>query len=252
MQGSDIMNKNVGSSKSLFVIFAVILVFAMVVSACTAKSTWTPPPTTPPLPVPLADTPVPPSIPVTGPQNSVFTLSDGSKIILKPDADVKVMTLPGIPAASTEVMLQINHGEIMVIPNPDSKNWFTVLSSKLNVARIQGCAMVVNFDEMSGDYGMKCIGGKCEAGVKMDTVFQVPTNMELLFQGGIYQDPTDVDFAKLTEEYGDVIPACVAEAEIQPIPVTGGETPTVAPDFGATATSVCSDFHKKFPATPCP
>jgi hypothetical protein len=246
------MNKNIHPFRSAMIILAMILVFVLMVSACKPAPAWTPPPTVPPLPVPLADTPVPPSIPVTGPQNSVMTLSDGSKIILKPDTDVKIMTLPGIPAGSTEVMLQINHGEIMVVPNPDNKNWFTVLSSKLNVARIQGCAMVVNFDEMSGDYGMKCIGGNCEAGVKIDNVFQVPANMELLFQGGIYQDPASLDFAKLTEEYGDALPVCAADAQIQSIPVTGGETPTVAPDFGATATSACSDFHRKFPATPCP
>lgn len=225
----------------------------MLVSACKPAATWTPLATITPLPT-TTDTPVPPTVTlIPEVHNSIFTLQDGSKVILKPDARVKILTQPGNPAGSLEVTLQIDHGEVMVIPNPDSGNWFTVLSSKLYVARSQGCAMVVNFDEMADAFEMKCIGGTCEAGSDLDHITQVPGNKAWLFQRGNYLKLNDIDYVQLAKDYSDFIPVCVADAQQEPpIPVTGGETPSPEVDFAATATAACSAFHSKFPATPCP
>lgn len=239
-------------SQTLILFLSLILIFSMGISGCKPAPTWTPLATITPLPT-STFTMVPPSMtPTPEVINSAITLPDGSMIIVKPQTDVKVLSQPGVPAGATEVQLQINRGEIMVIPNPDSGNWLTVISSKYYVARSQGCAMVVKFDDLADAFEMKCIGGTCEAGSDIDHLSPVPTNMVWAFQRGNYLKLADIDFSQISEEFADHLPICLAAAMNEGIPVTGGETPTPEVDLGATATAACADFHSRFPATPCP
>ncbi len=231
----------------------VFLISLVVISGCGPKPTWTPyAPTT--ILAPKTYTPSPTTTEVVKPHNSVLTLPDGSQILLKPEADVNIVLLPGLPDETSDITLQLNSGEIMVVPNPDIDNWITVLSSRGYVARIKGCAMVVNFDLAADAYTMKCIGGDCEVGPDLEHKFAASNNQTWLFQGGGYLEPTDIDFLQLVQEFGDVIPACVADASrnMTPTYVPSPLTPEATEDLAATATAACSDFHKKFPGTPCP
>jgi hypothetical protein len=213
-------------------------------------------------------TPKPMDQPATIIPNTLITLPDGSKIILRPGAKIEVLSQPGIPATSTSIVVKLIQGEIMALPNLDSKVLFSVQSSDGYGAQIQGCAMTVNIDTKSDSFEMKCIGGTCEIGANSANMVAAGANKVWKLISGILADPLAVDFKQLVLDYPDGLPACVAESELV-IPQTGGSAPTTTPTLMATksptvvipktggnslsltATAACETFHQQFPSTPC-
>ncbi len=246
-------NKTVPTCKVLSV--WVVIVFFILLTGCGNKATWTPPPTGTPQPT-ATDTPTPSPTTVILAENSVVKLPDGSLVILKSGADVKISELPDLPEESTAVNILINKGEILVVPVSTSVDWLSVVSTKGYVARVKGCAMIVTFNEVKDSFGLSCIGGECEIGKDKNHLISAANNKEWLYQGGIYFEPTNIDYEKIYKSYGKVIPACVRAAEGNVIQATNpskSSTPTLVSDAAAaTATAACETFHDVFPATPCP
>jgi len=200
------------------------------------------------------DTPTPAPTTAVIAENSVITLPDGSVIVLKPGAEVEVSELPGLPEDAVEVEIIIKKGEILVSPVQSKPGWLNVVSTKGYVARINGCAMIVSFSEVKDSFELKCIGGECEIGKDKEHLLAAASNKNWLYQGGIFFEPTSIDFSKIYTTYGKIIPACVKAAEL--MPVTGSTplvlTPSTTSDTAATATAACAEFNMLFPATPCP
>lgn len=245
-------NKAVPTYKVMSVL---VIVFAfLLLTGCGNKATWTPPPTSTPRPT-ATDTPTPSPTADVVSENSVVTLPDGSLVILKSGADVKVSGLPNLPVDSTGVNILIKKGEILVVPVSTSPDWLSVISSKGYVARVKGCAMIVTFNEVKDSFGLNCIGGECEIGKDMDHMISAANNKEWLYQGGIYFEPIAIDYEKIYKSYGKVIPACVRAAEGNVVQATNSPqtlTPLGIVGADATATAACATFHNIFPATPCP
>ncbi len=231
-------------SKTLFIFFFTLTVI-------TGCSRPTPMPYVTPPPV-YTLTPVPVSSPDLIPQNSVVRLPDWSIIILKPNTKIEILEQPGIPSESMNITVRLLQGEIMAIPNLGGENWFMVQNPQGRTARIQGCAMVVKNDDTSDTFEMLCIGGRCEFGVSPEELHFATMGYSWTLMGGVIQDPASIDYNKLHNEYNGDLPACVSDAESQPLPQIVTETPTPTLDFPATATAACSTFQQLFPSTPCP
>jgi len=245
-------NKAVPTYKVMSVL---VVVFAfLLLAGCSNKATWTPPPTSTPQPT-ATDTPTPSPTADTIAENSVVSLPDGSLIILKSGADVKISELPDLPVDSTGVNVLIKKGEILVVPASVSPDWLSVISSKGYVARVKGCAMIVTFNEVKDSFGLSCIGGECEIGKDINHMISAANNKDWLYQGGIYFEPTAINYEKIYKSYGKVIPACVRAAEGNVVQATNPpktQTPLGIIGADATATAACATFHNIFPATPCP
>jgi hypothetical protein len=207
------------------------------------------PPAAVPLPIPvtgnevMADTPVPAE--AAKPGNTFVTLLDSTKLELLPGTKIEVVSETG---DSGETIIRLLEGEMLVMANPDSLGWLTVLTPKGYTARIQGCTMVVSYSPAADDFGMDCISGTCELGASVDKYLAADTGLFLQYLAGKLSFPQPIDEAALADKFSSEYQQCVLA---EPIPVTGGESTPVV-DFGATATAVCNDFHSRFPATPCP
>ncbi|MCD4679779.1 MAG: FecR domain-containing protein [Bacteroidales bacterium] len=191
--------------------------------------------------------------------NSAIILPDGSQIILKPETRIEILQQPGIPLESVEITVKILKGEIMVVPNIEENAWFNVQNSSDITAQVQGCAMVVNVDDQSDSFGIKCIDSNCNVALTSENLVSLTSNFAWIIQDGLILDnPEVIDFTTLSKDYAEDMPVCVANAISLPIPQTSGQastftpTPTRTPDLAATATSACADFQEQFPATPCP
>lgn len=245
-------SRNVPTFKVISIL-AVTIVFLLISLTGCGKPTWTPPPTSTSMPT-ATDTPTPAPTTVVITENSVVTLPDGSIVVLKPGAEVEISELPGLTEDAVEVKILILKGEILVAPAQSNPDWLSVISTKGYVARIKGCAMIVSFSEVKDSFELQCIGGECEIGKDEDHLISAATNKTWLYQGGIYFEPTSIDFSKIYKLYGKIIPACVKAAEL--MPVTGSTplvvTPSTTADTAATATAACAEFNMLFPATPCP
>jgi hypothetical protein len=249
------MYKKANTIKASTVIVALLLICFAAVSGCKPPAIATQAEPAPTQPV-ETDTPVPTAVEETvEPLHSVVVLPDGSKVILKPDAVISIISQPGLPGNNGEVLVLVERGEILVVPNRDGNNWFTALSPNGEMARVQGCSMLVQYDQTVDSYEMMCIGGNCEAVSRGNgREFLVASGKSHLFQAGNAMDQTDIDLEWLLNDYGEFLPEC-GIAMINGIPVTGATaTPTLVPtvDLDATATAACSSFQQEFPATPCP
>ncbi len=245
-------NKTLPTYKVMSVL--VVIVVFLFLTGCGNKATWTPPPTSTPQPT-ATDTPTPSPTADIISENSVITLPDGSLVILKSGAEVMISSLPNLPVDSTEVNLLIKKGEILVVPATTSPDWLRVVSTKGYVARVKGCAMIVTFNEVKDSFGLSCIGGECEIGKDKDHMISAANNKEWLYQGGIYFEPTSIDYDMIYKSYGRVIPACVRAAESNVVQATNPPqtlTPLAISAADVTATAACETFHDIFPATPCP
>lgn len=245
-------SRNVHTFKVISILAVTIVTLLIALTGC-SKPTWTPPPTSTSMPT-ATDTPTPSPTTVIITENSVITLPDGSTIVLKPGAEVKISELPGLPEEAVEVSVIIKKGEILVSPAQSNSGWLNVISTKGYIARIKGCAMIVSFSEVKDSFELQCIGGECEIGKDEDHMISAATNKTWLYQGGIYFEPTNIDFSRIYTAYGKIIPSCVKAAEL--MPVTGSTplavTPSATGDIAATATAACAAFNQLFPATPCP
>jgi hypothetical protein len=239
-------------------IFIAFILLTFILAGCTAPATPEPvivPVTGNQPPTAIPPTPLPVIAPVESESNSIMVLPDGSKIVIRPKTQVEVISFPNEKSPEVEITLKLVQGDILVLPNPDSGNWFSVQNTEGNMARVVGCGMTVSVDRVSKDFGMKCIGGNCELGLDANNMFPVNVNEAWTIQKGALGGPTPMDMAQLDKLYDGQLPSsCPASI---PIPVTGGEiTPTLPPtpkaDIGATATAACKDFKSKFPRTPCP
>lgn len=245
-------SRNVSIFKVISILAAVILLSLFTLTGC-GKPTWTPPPTSTPMPT-ATDTPTPVPTTVVISENSTVNLPDGSIVILEPGAEVEISELPGLPQESSAVKLLINDGEILIAPAKSNTEWMTVVSSKGYLARVKGCAMIINFNAVKDSFEVQCIGGECEIGKDADHLISAANNKTWLYQGGIYFEPVGVDFSKIYGIYGKIIPACVKAAELMPVTGSTPEslTPSATADTAATGTAACESFNKLFPATPCP
>lgn len=245
-------SRNVSTFRVISILAVTIITLLITLTGC-GKPTWTPPPTSTALPT-ATDTPTPSPTTAVITESSVITLPDGSLVILKPGAEVEVSEIPGLPEDATEVKILIYKGEILVAPAQSNPGWLNVISTKGYVARINGCAMIVSFSEVKDSFELQCIGGDCEIGKDEDHLLAAASNKSWLYQGGIFFEPTSIDFSKIYTTYGKIIPACVKAAEL--MPVTGSTplvlTPSATADTAATATAACAEFNKLFPSTPCP
>jgi hypothetical protein len=239
-------------------IFIAFILLSIILVGCAAPATPEPvivPVTGNQQPTAVPATPLPVIAPAESESNSVLSLPDGSKIVIRPKTQVEVISFPNEKSPDVDIILKLVQGDLLVLPNPDSGKWFSVQNAEGNMARVVGCGMVVSVDPVSKDFGMKCIGGNCELGLDSKNMFPVNVNESWVIQQGALHGPTPVDMAQLDKLYDGQLPAaCPANI---PIPVTGGEvTPTLPPtqqvDIGATATAACKDFKSKFPRTPCP
>lgn len=231
----------------------VTVLFLGFATGCNLRPTWTPPPTSTPAPT-LTDTPTPSATAVVISENSIVTLKDGSFIILRSSAAVEVKALAGTSGEPDREQILITKGEIMVVPVSTSSDWLTVVSTEGHVAKIKGCAMTVNFNPVKDSFGLGCIGGECEIGKDAEHMITASSNKDWLYQGGIYFEPTNIDFNELVKFYGSIIPDCVKISEYSTYTVSTPLTltPTETPDISATSTASCATFRKIFPATPCP
>lgn len=201
--------------------------------------------------------------------NTLIMLPDGSKIILKPGAKIEILSQPGIPASSTSIVVNLMQGEILALPNLESKVMFSVQSSDGYGAQIQGCGMTVKIDTKSDLFEMQCIGGSCEIGANSANMVEAGVNKVWKLIAGILAEPVAVDFKQLALDYPEGLPACVADSELL-IPETGGSAPTatstpvavtktptvIIPQTGGnslslTATAACAQWLQQFPSTPC-
>jgi hypothetical protein len=173
-------------------------------------------------------------------KNSVLTLSDGSKVIVMPNADAAVIQ-PKSGDDPIEIKINLTRGDILVIPNTKSGKRIAVVSTGY-LARITGCAMAVNADLASNNFGLKCLSGNCELGTDADHLQKVKASEGWAYLNGIIQKASAIDLSKLKAMFGADLPDCPV------VPVTGGE----AAPANAAATSSCKDFQSKFPGTPCP
>lgn len=242
----------------IFVFCILIILILTLLTGCSGKPTWTPPPTSTRAPT-ATETPTLAATEAVLSENSVVTLPEGSIIIIKPGADVDIAKLPltGLPETqkSDGVSILISKGEILVIPNPDSIDWLSVISTTGYVARVKGCGMIVNFNEVKDSFELQCIGAECEIGKDIDHMLSAANNKDWLYQGGIYFEPVDINFENIYTTYGRIIPDCVRTAEknlVAPTNPAQSRTPSVTPDIAATGTAACVTFHNLFPATPCP
>jgi len=251
-------------TKTLFVLFCAALLL-LLAAGCKPKAEETP------LPIPETgqsepeEEVQPPADPSA--DNTMIVLPDGTKIILRPQTLIEILEQPGLPEDAKEIVILIEEGEFMVLPNLEEGQWLTVQSPAGHIDRVQGCAMVVHFDGML-TYEMKCIGGICEFGPSQEDLVDAYANFTWRYQTGELLDPEAIDFEALLERYGEELPECVVDAESLPIPQTGGEEetptpsleptasgtpePSVTPDLDATATESCRLFEQEFPSTPCP
>lgn len=245
-------SRNVPTFKVISILAVTIVTLLMALTGC-GKPTWTPPPTSTSLPT-ATDTPTPSPTTAVITENSAITLPDGSMVVLKPGAEVEISELPGLPEDAVEVKILIKKGEILVAPAQSNPGWLNVVSTKGYFARVTGCAMIVSFSEVKDSFELQCIGGECEIGKDMEHLLAAASNKNWLYQGGIFFEPTSIDFSKIYTTYGKIIPACVKAAEL--MPVTGSTplavTPSATGDVAATATAACAAFNQLFPATPCP
>lgn len=238
-------------SMILFILIACLMIFS--VMSCDMLYT-----TDTSLPVTQTPFVSPSQTPVPVISHSLITLPDGSKIIMLPDAKVQILTQPGVPPESEEITLMLLQGEIMVVPNLVADKWFTVQKPNGYSARLQGCAMTVNFSDQQNTLYVTCIAGKCEVSPDFTNYRSLTNDLSWSYQGAFPFDPVAIDFEKLFTDYSEDIPACAAAEQNQPTPqgTVGTATPeptgTITPDLAATATEACSIFHKQFPATPCP
>lgn len=251
----------------LSILLVILILFAATGCQSSAATTAVPVPVTG-RQVELTSTPKPMDPPATIIPNTLITLPDGSKMILKPGAKIEVLSQPGIPANSTMIVVKLIQGEIMALPNLENKVLFSVQSFDGFGAQIQGCAMTVNVNTISDSFEMKCIGGTCEIGANSANMVAVEANKVWKLFSGILVDPVPVDFKQLALDYPDGLPACVSESALV-IPQTGGSAPTTTPTLMATksptvvipktggnslsltATAACEAFHQQFPSTPC-
>lgn len=244
----------------LYILITVAVVIIIVVVGCNLLRT-------PPAVAPVAtQTPLYTATPTQEPtpHHSSVVLPDGSKILLGQDAKIEVISQPGIPINSRDISVVLLQGEIMVIPNLPEESWFLVQKPGGYTARIQGCAMIVDFDDALNTMYVGCIAGNC--GISPDQVLYhtITADMVWSYQGGFPFDPVPIDYGVLYNKFGDDIPGCVAAEQNMPTPQVGSGTPTPeatatvqytgtpTPDLAATATEACVNFHKQFPATPCP
>jgi hypothetical protein len=217
--------------------------------------------------------------PTPAEKSSVMVFPDGSKIVLRPEANVEVIMLAGINPEISEIRVRLIQGEILVVPKLAPGNWFTVINPGGYIARIDGCAMVVSNsvvmggNAVSGSFEVKCIAGRCEFGPDANHLFAVANNENGVSQVSFDGSSAGFDLEQLKAIYGLDFPDCT-----QYVPITGGEAPTPQPtqqvalqatpqpttgstsqpglqpsvDFAATATQNCLDFQANFPSTPCP
>lgn len=202
--------------------------------------------------------PTPTELPII--PHSSITLPDGSKVLLMPDARVQVVSQPGIPPESQEISVMLLKGSIMVVSNLASEKWLMVQKPNGYTARMQGCAMVVDFDDALNTMHLTCIGARCQVSPDFTSYRSLTNDLSWSYQGGFPFDPAAIDYEKLYLNFSDEIPACVAAEQNKPTPEGGLSTATPEPtytptptiDIAATATQACSVFHQQFPATPCP
>lgn len=237
------MPKKMDLIKVLSLIVNAILLIILVVM--TLKR----PPAAVPLPIPVtgnevaADTPVPAK--EVKPGNTMITLLDSTKLELRPGTKIEIISET---SEVKETIVMLLEGEMLVMANPDSLGWTTVQTPKGYTTRIKGCSMVVSYAPVADNFGMDCISGQCELGPSADKYLPADTGLSIGYIAGKQTFPQPIDEAGLAEKFSSEYKQCVLP---EPIPVTGGEV-TPVPDFGATATVACNDFHSKFPATPCP
>lgn len=236
-------------------IFFILIICLSIISVVGCDLLYTTDTALPPTQTPFT---APSQTPVPVIPHSLITLPDGSKIILLPNAKVQILTQPGIPAESEEIAIMLLQGEIMVVPNLAAGQWFTVQKPNGYSARVQGCAMTVNFNDQQNTLYVTCIAGKCEVSPDFTNYRSLTNDLSWSYQGAFPFDPVAIDFEKLFADYNEDIPACVAAEQNQPTPqgtvgtATAESTATATPNLAATATEACSIFHKQFPATPCP
>ena len=238
-------------SHSIVVIAAVFILVILLLMSCSP-----------------AATPVPQAIPVTGAQpevvvptiapteapkpvtkNPVLVLPDGSKIILWPDTKAEVVKYP-LTEKESDIEINLSQGELLVIPDLESGNQFTVKSPEGAIARLNGCAMIVTMDVVDQAFGLVCVGGNCSMGKSEADLFTVQNDESWLYKNKQFVGPATINLVDLQKAYNDYLPVCPLS-----IPVTGGqitETPRPTPNIAASATASCSDFKRKFPGTPCP
>lgn len=251
------MTKKTNSMQFFSFIVASIMLFLLI--SCNTPQATTPPPTLPTSKPPTATatevptaTTIPTATPVPVIPNTGLTLMDGSIVILKPGARIEVLKQPGLPVQSQEVVVKLIKGEILVISGPTSKTWITVQNPVGTAARLQGCAMIVSYDTILDSFEMKCLGNKCEISADPETFLPVSLLFSQSYKKGKLLDPTKIDSGQLAIDYKDDFPACVIAALPTATPTATKIPATKTPDAAATATAACTDFHQKFPATPCP
>jgi hypothetical protein len=210
-------------------------------------------------------------------KNSVVTFPDGSKIIVRPETSLDVILLAGTTPGNSETRIRLNYGEIMVAPNYETRNWFTVINPGGYIARINGCAMTVSNnviltnDGATGSFEIKCISGLCEFGPDENHLFPISILENATNVVSLENTAEKFDLGLLEAIYGADFPNCAgyvpptteelasqlnqqAEAEPQSTPMPSATQPILQPtgNFAATATASCLEFMDNFPGTPCP
>ena len=197
-------------------------------------------------------------------------LPDGSKVVVKQISEIAFSRLAGFNPAVIDDVISLRSGEVLVKSRLSQGVWFTVYSPHGYIARVTGSIMVVSFDPVTNDFFVDCILGYCQIGPDESRLGSLnPGERGWLDPAGNVYGPVAVDFEALRAVYGDdnlteepIPTATVTETptETPTEMVTGTPsltpgatlTPTLTPDLKATATAACKQFHRQYPATPCP
>ena len=175
---------------------------------------------------------------------ALLTLADGSQVFLGPETELEFIPMGSCTGADTH-RVTLKKGEIAINSLLSPENPFIVFSPEGAKATLDKNGLV-RIDSETGDFEVDCSNGNCT--LSKDTQPEMLTcgQKGTLSLEGQYSGPDDIDLNLLTP-YGDwLLPKC----DITPTEPAATETP--APNLGATATAVCSDWLNQFPLTPCP
>lgn len=219
--------------------------------------TWTPDSLGAPIPTmaggAVTSTPQP-----TGSQCFAMRFPDGSEIYVSKDTEIEISKLAGSTSGASGHELLLNYGRVLVMSQLPEGEWFTVIGSEGQIARVTGSMMQVELEQITGQFTVGCISGVCQLGPNIQNLFQLAEED----QGALDGDGNILGLAKvnLTELYegcgGHVvaneptrIPTATPTATATP---TITPTPTATADLNATATAQCEVFESENPGTPCP
>lgn len=228
-------------------IASVGLIVALILASCSGIKT--PTPTVTPLPgtgtpgTPVTDTCKPMRV-ASSSGMALLNLPDGSQVFLAPNTEFDFIPSGYCPGDALHQLTLIK-GEIALRSILPNERLFKIITPEGYTVTLNDTGLIT-YDMDKKRTTVNCTNGFCTMGTEAQPVMITCGQMAEIDPGPVINGPFGIDLTKLAP-YGDwLMPKCGQGATVTP----SISTPT--PDFGATATAICSDWQNNFPMTPCP